>query len=217
MLVQLLQQLLAQQGGAAGAVPGADPSALAKLGEGSGVGGGTADAAGFGKKSGGGGGAPIGSAGNGGSVGTQNAPNEAGGATASGGGEVIPYNGKQVKPLENYRVSSEFGPRNGKQHSGIDLAAPMGTAVRSFRDGEVVRVANDPSGYGNYIDVKHPDGTTSRYAHLSAQNVQVGQKVGAGSTIGKVGSTGNSTGPHLHFEVRDASGNPMNPRKVMNF
>ncbi|MBI2264335.1 MAG: M23 family metallopeptidase [Armatimonadetes bacterium] len=134
----------------------------------------------------------------------------------TGGGQALPYNGQTVKPLDKYTITSEFGPRWGKEHTGIDMAAPTGTAVQAFRDGEVMRVANDPDGYGNYIDVRHSDGTFSRYAHLSAENVEVGQQVGAGSTIGAVGSTGRSTGPHLHFEIRTADGNPIDPEKVIN-
>lgn len=135
-------------------------------------------------------------------------------------GEVRPYNGQLVSPLEGYHVTSEFGPRPsmGDYHTGIDLGAAKGTAVRSVADGTVTRVANDPDGYGNWVEVKHADGTSSRYAHLSAfGNIKVGQQIGAGSVLGAVGSTGHSTGPHLHFEWRDASGKALDPRKILNF
>jgi len=132
-------------------------------------------------------------------------------------GPVLPYNGKTVKPLDNYRVTSEFGENRGDHlHSGIDLAAPMGTPIKSVADGVVTRIQSDRGGYGNWVEVKHPDGTFTRYAHMSAfGDIKVGQEIGAGSVIGAVGSTGNSTGPHLHFEWRDANGKAMNPRDRM--
>ncbi len=135
-------------------------------------------------------------------------------------GAVQPFNGQTVSPLGSYRVSSEFGPRPsmGDNHKGIDLAAPSGTPIKAVADGTITRVANDPKGYGNWVEVKHSDGSVTRYAHMSAfGNVKVGQQVGAGSVLGAVGSTGRSTGPHLHFEWRDANGNAVNPRQKMNF
>ena len=132
-------------------------------------------------------------------------------------GEVKPPSGTIVQPLDNLRVTSEFGPRWGKQHNGIDFGAAQGTPVKSVMDGTVTRVANDPGGYGNWVEVKHADGSTSRYAHLSAfGKIKVGQDIGAGTVIGAVGSTGNSTGPHLHFEWRK-NGTPVNPRGVFNW
>lgn len=115
-----------------------------------------------------------------------------------------------------YKVSSEFGPRNGKLHGGIDLAAPTGTPVMAAKAGTVTVSRTDNTGYGSWIGIKHDDGTETRYGHLSARDVQEGQRVNGGQVIGKVGSTGNSTGPHLHFEVRQ-NGNPINPRQFMNF
>jgi len=136
---------------------------------------------------------------------------EAAGAT---GGGVQPFNGNTVRPVDGGRVSSEFGPRWGRMHKGVDIAVPTGTPVKSYADGVVSRMANDPDGYGKWMEVKHQDGTSSRYAHLSEYgNVKVGQNVGAGSVIGKSGNSGHSTGPHLHFEVRDSKGNATNPRE----
>jgi hypothetical protein len=133
-------------------------------------------------------------------------------------GPVQPFNGQTVSTLDSYRVTSEFGPRWGRNHNGIDLAAPTGTPIKSVADGVVTRVANDPGGYGNWVEVRHSDGSTTRYAHMSSfGNIHQGQRIGAGSVIGAVGSTGHSTGPHLHFEWRDPSGRPVNPRQKMNF
>lgn len=133
-------------------------------------------------------------------------------------GQVNPYNGKTVRPLDSYRVTSEYGENRGSYvHNGIDLAAPSGTPIKSVADGVVTRVQSDNGGYGNWVEVKHSDGSTTRYAHMSAfGNIKVGQEIGAGSVIGAVGSTGNSTGPHVHFEWRDANGRAVNPRSRMS-
>ncbi|MCL5038102.1 MAG: M23 family metallopeptidase [Chloroflexi bacterium] len=151
----------------------------------------------------------------------------AGAATAAAGtvdSNVQPFSGQTVSPLAGgqYHVTSEFGNRilrgQSNYHTGIDLGAATGTAVRSVADGTVTRVANDPNGYGNWVEVKHSDGSVSRYAHMSSfSDIKVGQQIGAGTVVGAVGSTGNSTGPHLHFEWRNANGNPINPRQVMDF
>lgn len=99
------------------------------------------------------------------------------------------------------RLSSPFGPRWGRFHYGIDLANSMGTDVVAA-DGGVVTRACMAGSYGNLIIIDHQNGTSTRYAHLSAFNVKVGDVVQKGQSIGKIGSTGRSTGPHLHFEVR---------------
>lgn len=113
-------------------------------------------------------------------------------------------------PLASYvYVSSPYGQRWGKLHTGIDLAASSGTHVYAWKSGTVT-LSSWAGGYGNCILVKHSDGTTSRYAHLSSYNCSVGDKVAAGELIGYVGSTGNSTGPHLHFEVI-INGSTVNP------
>ena len=86
-------------------------------------------------------------------------------------------------------------------HPGFDLAAPTGTRVAAAAAGEVVHAG--PAGtYGNLVTIRHADGFETRYAHLSAVDVKVGQRVEVGTEIGAVGSTGHSTGPHLHFEIR---------------
>ena len=99
------------------------------------------------------------------------------------------------------RLSSPFGPRWGRFHYGIDLANSTGTNVVAA-DGGVVTRACMAGSYGNLIVIDHQNGTSTRYAHLSAFNVKVGDVVQKGQSIGKIGSTGRSTGPHLHFEVR---------------
>jgi murein DD-endopeptidase MepM/ murein hydrolase activator NlpD len=110
-------------------------------------------------------------------------------------------------PVEFSRVSSGFAMRmhpilnSWRQHNGIDYAAPTGTAVRSVGDG-VVEFAGTQSGYGNIVVVKHRNNQSTAYAHLSRIDVKVGQNVNQSQTIGAVGTTGWSTGPHLHFEFR---------------
>ncbi|NMA97399.1 MAG: M23 family metallopeptidase [Phyllobacteriaceae bacterium] len=107
----------------------------------------------------------------------------------------------------NFRQSSTYGNRKdpftgGRAfHSGLDFAAATGTVVYSAGDG-VVSFSGEKSGYGKVVEVRHPNGLLTRYAHLSAQLAREGQKVTTGTPIAKVGSTGRSTGPHLHFEVR---------------
>jgi murein DD-endopeptidase MepM/ murein hydrolase activator NlpD len=112
-------------------------------------------------------------------------------------------------------LTSGFGMRShpltgaARLHAGIDLGAPAGTPIRAAAAGAVAH-AGAMGGYGTTVDVRHADGTTTRYAHQSQALVRGGQRVAAGQVIGLVGSTGASTGPHLHFEVRTAAG-PIDP------
>jgi hypothetical protein len=99
-------------------------------------------------------------------------------------------------------VGSLFGPRGTGFHPGIDLAAATGTPVGAAAAGRVIFAGFDPSGYGNLVEVAHGAGVVSMYAHLSGFSVGVGQSVATGTRVGRVGSTGESSGPHLHFEVR---------------
>lgn len=110
----------------------------------------------------------------------------------SAAGYVWPANGV---------VSSPFGPRWGRMHEGLDIAAPTGRPVRAARAG-VVTVARASGAYGNLIVVEHAPGEETRYAHLSAFAVAPGMPVAIGQVIGRIGNTGRSTGPHLHFEIR---------------
>jgi murein DD-endopeptidase MepM/ murein hydrolase activator NlpD len=132
---------------------------------------------------------------------------------ASSKGQYYNFDGQSLRkaflasPLEFTRMSSGYGIRvhpitNDKRaHKGIDYAAPTGTPVRTVGDG-VVEFAGTQRGYGNVIEIKHRDGKSTLFAHLSRIDVQKGQKVEQGAIIGAVGSTGFSTGPHLHFEFR---------------
>ncbi len=112
-----------------------------------------------------------------------------------------------LMPVAGQKISSNFGYRNdpitgGKAfHSGMDFSAPTGVAVQASAAGTIVHAGSN-GGYGNMVEIKHASGWTSRYAHLSKILVQEGDAVQAGATIGAIGSTGRSTGPHLHFEVR---------------
>lgn len=105
------------------------------------------------------------------------------------------------------RVSSRFGMRRHpisgqmRQHSGTDIAAPLNSPVQAMADGEVVFVGT-AGGYGNQVRVRHPNGLVTSYSHLNGFDVAVGDAVRAGERIARVGSTGRSTGPHLHYEVR---------------
>jgi murein DD-endopeptidase MepM/ murein hydrolase activator NlpD len=107
-------------------------------------------------------------------------------------------------------VTSPFGMRWGRLHAGIDFGAPSGAAVGAAGRGTVVSAGWNSGGYGNLVVIQHRLGFQSWYAHLSAVHVRAGQGVGGGTRIGSVGSTGASTGPHLHFEVR-RNGTPIDP------
>jgi murein DD-endopeptidase MepM/ murein hydrolase activator NlpD len=95
-----------------------------------------------------------------------------------------------------------FGPRDNKFHPGIDFPAPTGTSVFAARSGRVTWAGWWPGGYGNLVSVAHGHGVRTMYAHLSSIAVRRGQRVATGTLVGRVGSTGLSTGPHLHFELR---------------
>ena len=124
-----------------------------------------------------------------------------------------------VYPLIADRVSSKFGTRvhpikrHRSHHNGIDLAAPRGAHVRAVSGGKVVFAATY-KGFGKLVTIAHDKDNVSLYGHLHEILVEVGQKVMPGELVGKVGSTGRSTGPHLHFEWRN-KGKPVNPQKVL--
>ncbi|MCG2842355.1 M23 family metallopeptidase [Sandaracinobacter sp. RS1-74] len=119
-------------------------------------------------------------------------------------------------PARSYTMTSNYGvrydPFNGGRasHTGLDMAGAHGEPIYAAAAGRVIR-ASRFSGYGNCIDIDHGHGIITRYAHLSSMNVSVGDKVGIGQKIGGMGSTGRSTGTHLHYEVR-IDGQPVNPR-----
>ena len=107
-------------------------------------------------------------------------------------------------------VLSLFGVRNGKKHDGIDIAAPTGSSVLAAADGEVIYSDDGVRGYGNMVMLQHKDGFITIYAHNRENLVKGGEMVEKGSVIARLGNTGNSSGPHLHFEVRKDK-KPRNP------
>ena len=109
----------------------------------------------------------------------------------------------------NGPVVSGFGMRWGRMHEGIDIAAALGTPIHAAASGTVIH-AGWLGGYGNLVVVDHGDGLATAYAHAFAILVAVGQQVSQGDTLSLVGSTGNSSGPHLHFEVR-VNGSAVDP------
>ena len=122
---------------------------------------------------------------------------------------TISVPGRAVKPASG-TVTSNYGHRWGTHHDGVDIANKVGTPVYAVTDG-VVLESGPASGYGQWIRVRQDDGTTGVFGHVDKSFVRKGQKVSAGQKIGTVGNRGNSTGPHLHYEVWNAKGNPINP------
>lgn len=139
------------------------------------------------------------------------APPAAAGFSGAPGGGLMPLQA----PVAG-RVTSGFGPRVAPMagastyHAGVDIAVPIGTPVGAAGDGVVVS-AGPRGGYGNAVTIRHADGSTTLYGHLSQVSVQPGQQVQGGQPIGLSGSTGVSTGPHVHFGRYDASGRPVDP------
>jgi murein DD-endopeptidase MepM/ murein hydrolase activator NlpD len=113
----------------------------------------------------------------------------------------------------NGRVSSEYGYRWGRLHAGIDIAAPTGTPIHAAAPGTVI-FAGQQRGYGNVVIIDHGGSFTTVYAHQSRMAVHKGTTLSRGGLVGYVGSTGHSTGPHVHFETR-YSGSPRNPRSCL--
>jgi murein DD-endopeptidase MepM/ murein hydrolase activator NlpD len=124
------------------------------------------------------------------------------------------YSGAMRWPLDAYIVSSEYGERWGKIHKGMDMAAHVGEPVYAIADGEVIYAGNGLSGYGNVVILRHDRKTTSLYAHNSELKVKQGDQVTKGTLVALLGSTGHSTGPHVHFEIRDGDA-AVNPRNVL--
>jgi murein DD-endopeptidase MepM/ murein hydrolase activator NlpD len=109
------------------------------------------------------------------------------------------------------KLTSRFGRRWGRMHKGIDIAGPVGTPINAAADGTVISAGWNSGGYGNLVEIKHSDGTTTRYGHNSRLSVSVGQTVRQGQQLAEMGSTGHSTGSHLHFEIRPTGGSAVNP------
>lgn len=131
---------------------------------------------------------------------------------SSGGRSNLLSHGRFIWPVDRPVISQGFGPSGysfeppyggyAHFHTGIDFAAPLGTPVLAAASGVVEQVISDSTGYGNYVVVRHDGRFTTLYAHLSLPLVRVGDSINQGQWIGLLGSTGNSTGPHVHFEVR---------------
>jgi murein DD-endopeptidase MepM/ murein hydrolase activator NlpD len=109
------------------------------------------------------------------------------------------------------KLTSRFGRRWGRMHKGIDIAGPIGTPINAAADGTVIAAGWNSGGYGNLVEVRHSDGTTTRYGHNSRLSVSIGQSVRQGQQVAEMGSTGHSTGSHLHFEIRPSGGAAVNP------
>ncbi|GHE76223.1 M23 family metallopeptidase [Streptomyces lavendulocolor] len=123
-------------------------------------------------------------------------------------------------PVKKYKLTAGYaqtGSRWSSTHSGQDFAVPLGTPVGAVRGGTVVKAGPNGGGdgpaYGNAVVIKHGNGRFSQYAHLSRIDVKIGQKVKTGQTIARSGNTGNSSGPHLHLEIRTSPnfGSAINP------
>ncbi|HVF32252.1 MAG TPA: peptidoglycan DD-metalloendopeptidase family protein [Acidimicrobiales bacterium] len=110
-------------------------------------------------------------------------------------------------------VTSDFGSRWGRLHAGLDIGAGSGAPIRAAKSGTVI-FSGSQGGYGNVVIIEHGGGLTTLYAHMSRRGVSDGAEVSTGDYIGAVGSTGHSTGPHLHFETR-LGGSPQNPRRYL--
>ncbi|MFH8493517.1 M23 family metallopeptidase [Streptomyces coeruleorubidus] len=129
-----------------------------------------------------------------------------------------------VDPVKKYKLSASFAQNGGmwqSTHSGQDFAVPSGTQVVAAHGGTVVKAggngAGDGPAYGNAVVIKHGNGTYSQYAHLSTVKVSIGQVVKTGQEIARSGNTGNSSGPHLHFEIRTTAnyGSAVDPVKFL--
>ncbi|WP_077043598.1 M23 family metallopeptidase [Rhodococcus sp. MTM3W5.2] len=127
--------------------------------------------------------------------------------TAEGGSSSDLSTGPFVAPTAG-SVTSTFG--DGRRHQGIDIANTLGSPIVAVADGEVIS-AGQAQGFGLWIRIRHDDGTVTTYGHNNDNAVSVGQRVRAGQRIATVGNRGNSTGPHLHFEVESPSGDKVDP------
>ena len=126
---------------------------------------------------------------------------------------VKPRKGILIWPTKG-TLTSGFGNRNGRRHEGIDIAAPKGTPIKAAAAGKVVFSGWGPTGYGKMVILEHKNNLTTVYAHNSKILVKKGARVKQGQRISLMGSTGRSTGPHLHFEVRNDT-EPKNPIKYL--
>ncbi len=116
-----------------------------------------------------------------------------------------------VAPITGARITSGFGSRWGRMHNGMDFGADVGHPLSAVGRGTVT-TAGYSSGLGYHVQIALDDGTEVLYAHMSAIGVNEGSTVEPGDSVGKVGNSGRSTGPHLHFEVRNSDSVPIDPR-----
>ncbi len=126
----------------------------------------------------------------------------------------MPFNG-YLWPAQGL-LTSGYGWRWGRMHKGIDVAAPVGTPIVAAAPGVIEFSGWNSGGYGNMVDIRHPDGNKTRYAHNSRNLVRVGQKVRQGEQIAEMGSTGYSTGPHVHFELHLPDQGAINPVAMLS-
>ncbi|MCI8291203.1 MAG: peptidoglycan DD-metalloendopeptidase family protein [Clostridia bacterium] len=136
------------------------------------------------------------------------------GSTAGESAQVPANSGLFMRPVSGGKVTSPYGRRSSGFHTGIDIERPNGTPIYAAASGTVTRVQKKNTGYGYLVVIDHGNGYQTYYAHCSAIYVSVGQSVSKGQNISAVGSTGNSTGNHLHFEIR-YNGNTLNPQSYI--
>ena len=137
--------------------------------------------------------------------------------------KLIAGTGSLIWPLPGYSYGdADYGPRlhpilgYARPHNGEDIAAPSGTPILAADGGSVIVSGYDPGGYGNYVSISHGNGYVTLYGHMSSRAVSVGATVTQGQVIGYVGSTGLSSGPHLHYEVR-VNGSYTDPKSYYSF
>ncbi|MBP1715372.1 MAG: Murein hydrolase activator NlpD precursor [Deltaproteobacteria bacterium] len=130
--------------------------------------------------------------------------------------EKPPWYGKELDliwPIQG-KINSPYGPRGKSFHDGIDIASPSYQEVKAAMDGEVILARSSATGYGNVVVLRHTPGLTTIYGHMSVIIAKEGDSVRQGQAIGGVGSTGRSSGPHLHFELRN-NGKPLDPMPIL--
>ena len=121
--------------------------------------------------------------------------------------------GRFIWPIRG-KITREFGIRGTTKHDGIDISAPVGTPIMAANSGRVLYSGNEIKGYGNIIIMEHGQGFITVYAHNEVNGVAEGEKVGRGQIIGRLGRTGTTSGPNLHFEIR-MNNRPINPRLLL--
>ncbi len=143
----------------------------------------------------------------------EEASQKAAASTKKGDSAPVQSSGTFMRPVNGAKITSKYGPRSSGFHTGTDFAIAQGTPIYASASG-TVKFAGRKGGYGNLVIIDHGNGYQTYYAHCSALYVSAGQKVSKGENIAAVGSTGNSTGPHVHFEIR-YNGNTLNPEKYV--